>query len=42
MVETGLAGRLAAPGYRVILPDLVGFGYSDKPADVEAFVCCLV
>ena len=22
-------------GYRCILPDLVGFGYSDKPADVE-------
>lgn len=26
---------LAAAGYRCVLPDLVGFGYSDKPADVE-------
>jgi 4,5:9,10-diseco-3-hydroxy-5,9,17-trioxoandrosta-1(10),2-diene-4-oate hydrolase len=26
---------LVAAGYRCILPDLVGFGYSDKPADVE-------
>lgn len=26
---------LVKAGYRVILPDLVGFGYSDKPADVE-------
>ena len=24
-----------AAGYRVIAPDLVGFGYSDKPTDVE-------
>ena len=27
--------HLVKHGYRVILPDLVGFGYSDKPADVE-------
>jgi len=26
---------LVKAGYRAILPDLVGFGYSDKPADVE-------
>ncbi|HUR42067.1 MAG TPA: alpha/beta hydrolase [Verrucomicrobiae bacterium] len=26
---------IAAAGYRVIVPDLIGFGYSDKPADVE-------
>lgn len=26
---------LVAAGYRVILPDLIGYGYSDKPADVE-------
>ncbi len=26
---------LVEAGYRVILPDLIGFGYSDKPADVE-------
>jgi 4,5:9,10-diseco-3-hydroxy-5,9,17-trioxoandrosta-1(10),2-diene-4-oate hydrolase len=26
---------LVKAGYRCILPDLVGFGYSDKPADVE-------
>ena len=26
---------LVQAGYRTILPDLVGFGYSDKPADVE-------
>ena len=26
---------VAAAGYRCIVPDLVGFGYSDKPADVE-------
>lgn len=37
--------ELAKAGYRVILPDLIGFGYSDKPADVEYplsfFVECL-
>jgi 4,5:9,10-diseco-3-hydroxy-5,9,17-trioxoandrosta-1(10),2-diene-4-oate hydrolase len=26
---------LVKAGYRCIVPDLVGFGYSDKPADVE-------
>ena len=26
---------LAEKGYRAIVPDLIGFGYSDKPADVE-------
>jgi 4,5:9,10-diseco-3-hydroxy-5,9,17-trioxoandrosta-1(10),2-diene-4-oate hydrolase len=26
---------LAKNGYRAIVPDLIGFGYSDKPADVE-------
>jgi 4,5:9,10-diseco-3-hydroxy-5,9,17-trioxoandrosta-1(10),2-diene-4-oate hydrolase len=26
---------LIRAGYRVIVPDLIGFGYSDKPADVE-------
>lgn len=26
---------LVKAGYRVILPDLIGFGYSDKPGDVE-------
>ncbi|WP_028080082.1 alpha/beta fold hydrolase [Solimonas soli] len=26
---------LVRAGYRVILPDLIGYGYSDKPADVE-------
>jgi 4,5:9,10-diseco-3-hydroxy-5,9,17-trioxoandrosta-1(10),2-diene-4-oate hydrolase len=26
---------LVKAGYRCILPDLIGFGYSDKPADVE-------
>src|SRR5690554_6222946 len=26
---------LAANGYRVIVPDLIGYGYSDKPEDVD-------
>src|SRR5690348_16261070 len=26
---------LAEKGYRTIVPDLIGFGYSDKPTDVE-------
>lgn len=26
---------LVEAGYRVILPDLIGYGYSDKPADVD-------
>ena len=36
---------LVQAGYRVIVPDLIGFGYSDKPADVEYplsfFIACL-
>lgn len=31
----GNAPALAAAGYRVIVPDLIGYGYSDKPDDVE-------
>lgn len=27
--------HLVDNGYRVVLPDLIGYGYSDKPADVE-------
>ncbi len=27
--------ELVKAGYRVIVPDLIGYGYSDKPADVE-------
>ncbi|MGH8456375.1 MAG: alpha/beta fold hydrolase, partial [Stenotrophobium sp.] len=27
--------ELVKAGYRVILPDLIGFGYSDKPDNVE-------
>ena len=37
MVEGGLAGRLAAQGYRVILPDLRGHGDSAKPHDPAAY-----
>jgi 4,5:9,10-diseco-3-hydroxy-5,9,17-trioxoandrosta-1(10),2-diene-4-oate hydrolase len=37
--------ELAQAGYRCIVPDLIGFGYSDKPDDVEYplsfFVDCL-
>jgi len=29
-----MIGPLTAAGYRVIVPDLIGFGRSDKPADV--------
>jgi len=36
---------VAAQGFRCIVPDLVGFGYSDKPTDVEYplafFVACV-
>ena len=36
---------LVQAGYRVITPDLIGFGYSDKPSDVEyhldLFVACV-
>ena len=30
-------GPLAGAGYRVIVPDLRGYGRSDKPADVDAY-----
>ena len=37
--------ELAQAGYRCVVPDLIGFGYSDKPDDVEYplsfFVDCL-
>jgi 4,5:9,10-diseco-3-hydroxy-5,9,17-trioxoandrosta-1(10),2-diene-4-oate hydrolase len=37
---------LVEGGYRAILPDLLGFGYSDKPADIEyplsLFAGCVV
>ena len=29
--------RVAAPGFRVIAPDLIGFGRSDKPVDEAAY-----
>lgn len=32
-----MIGPLAAAGLRVVAPDLVGFGRSDKPADVAAY-----
>ncbi len=36
---------LVDAGYRVIVPDLIGFGYSDKPSDVEyhldLFIACV-
>jgi 4,5:9,10-diseco-3-hydroxy-5,9,17-trioxoandrosta-1(10),2-diene-4-oate hydrolase len=31
----GNVPALVEAGYRCIVPDLIGFGYSDKPADVE-------
>ena len=37
MIEAGLAGRLAAQGYRVILPDLRGHGDSARPHDPAAY-----
>jgi pimeloyl-ACP methyl ester carboxylesterase len=37
MVETGIAGRLAGQGYRVILPDLRGHGDSARPHDPAAY-----
>jgi pimeloyl-ACP methyl ester carboxylesterase len=37
MVEAGLAGRLAAQGSRVILPDLRGHGDSARPHDPAAY-----
>ncbi len=32
-----MIGPLVAAGYRVVVPDLIGFGRSDKPLDVAAF-----
>jgi haloalkane dehalogenase len=32
-----MIGPLAEAGFRVVVPDLVGFGRSDKPADPEAY-----
>ena len=37
LVEAGLAGKLAAPGYRVIMPDLRGHGDSARPHDPAAY-----
>jgi pimeloyl-ACP methyl ester carboxylesterase len=36
-VDSGLAGRLAGLGYRVIMPDLRGHGDSAKPHDAAAY-----
>jgi pimeloyl-ACP methyl ester carboxylesterase len=36
-------GALADAGYAVIVPDMRGYGASDKPADVEAYnILCLI
>jgi haloalkane dehalogenase len=32
-----MIGPLAAAGFRVVVPDLIGFGRSDKPADAAAY-----
>jgi pimeloyl-ACP methyl ester carboxylesterase len=37
LVEAGLAGKFAAQGYRVILPDLRGHGDSARPHDPAAY-----
>jgi pimeloyl-ACP methyl ester carboxylesterase len=37
LVEAGLAGKLAAQGYRVIMPDLRGHGDSARPHDPAAY-----
>jgi pimeloyl-ACP methyl ester carboxylesterase len=37
MIESGLAGKLAGRGYRVILPDLRGHGASARPHDPAAY-----
>jgi pimeloyl-ACP methyl ester carboxylesterase len=37
MIGTGIPGRIAARGFRVILPDLRGHGDSAKPHDAAAY-----
>ena len=37
MIDGGLAGRMAARGHRVILPDLRGHGASASPHDRAAY-----
>jgi len=37
MVDDGIAGKIAARGYRVILPDLRGHGDSARPHDPAAY-----
>jgi len=37
MIDSGLAGRMAARGYRVILPDLRGHGASARPHEAAAY-----
>ena len=37
LVETGLAGKIARRGHRVILPDLRGHGASARPHDAVAY-----
>jgi pimeloyl-ACP methyl ester carboxylesterase len=37
LIEAGLAGKLAAQGYRVIMPDLRGHGDSARPHDPAAY-----
>ena len=36
-LRTGIAGRIASHGYRVIMPDLRGHGQSAKPAEADAY-----
>ena len=37
MIDYGIAGRMAARGYRVILPDLRGHGASARPHEAAAY-----